>query len=58
LLRIERDINRKIVNLTDSKYVDEFNAIKEKYDLVPAFDMSVFSLLSHEMLIKYVNMVN
>ena len=58
LLRIERDINRKIVNLTDSKYIDEFKFIKEKYDLVPAFDMSVFSLLSHEMLIKYVNMVN
>lgn len=58
LLRIEQNMNRKIVNLTDSKYIDEFNAIKEKYDLVPAFDMSVFSLLSHEMLIKYVNMVN
>jgi hypothetical protein len=58
LLRIEQNMNRKIVNLTDSKYIDEFNAIKEKYDLVPAFDMSVFSLLSHEMLFKYVNMVN
>jgi hypothetical protein len=58
LLRIEQDMNRKIVNLTDNKYVDEFNAIKDKYDLVPAFDMSVFSLLSHEILIKYVNMVN
>jgi len=58
MLRIERDINRKIINLTDSKYIDEFNAIKEKYDLVPAFDMSEFSLLTEEMLKKYVNMVN
>ena len=58
LLRIEQNMNRKIVNLTDSKYIDEFNAIKEKYDLVPAFDMSVFSLLSREMLFRYVNMVN
>jgi hypothetical protein len=58
LIRIQRDINRKIINLTDSKYVDEFNVIKQKYDLVPAFDMSEFSLLTNEMLIKYVNMVN
>jgi hypothetical protein len=58
MLRIERDINKKIINLTDSKYIDEFNAIKEKYDLVPAFDMSAFSLLTEEMLKKYVNMVN
>lgn len=58
LLRIQTAIGKKIVTLTDSKYVDEFNAIKQKYDLIPAFDMSQFSILTDEMLIKYVNMVN
>ncbi len=58
LLRIERDIHKPIVNLTDSKYVDECNAIKDKYDLIPTFDMSHFSVLTDELLIKYVNMVN
>ena len=58
LLWIQREIHKNIVNLTDSKYVDEYNAIKDKYDLIPAFDMSQFSILTDEMLIKYVNMVN
>ena len=58
LLWIQREIHKDIVNLTDSKYVDEYNAIKDKYDLIPAFDMSQFSILTDEMLIKYVNMVN
>jgi hypothetical protein len=58
LLRIENATRKKIVTLTDSKYVDEFNAIKQKYDLIPALDMSSFSILTNEMLIKYVNMVN
>jgi len=58
LLWIQREIHKNIVNLTDSKYVDEYNAIKDKYDLIPAFDMSPFSILTDEMLIKYVNMVN
>ena len=58
LLRIQSYINKPIITLTDSKYIDEFNFIKDKYDLIPAFDMSVHSLLTNEMLIKYVNMVN
>jgi len=58
LLWIEREIHKTIVSLTDSKYVDEYNAIKDKYDLIPALDMSPFSILTDEMLIKYVNMVN
>ena len=58
LLRIQSYISKPIITLTDSKYIDEFNFIKDKYDLIPAFDMSVHSLLTNEMLIKYVNMVN
>ena len=58
LLYIQREINKTMVNLTDSKYVDEYNAIKDKYDLIPALDMSPFSILTDEMLIKYANMVN
>lgn len=58
LLYIQREINKPIVNLTDSKYLDEYNVIKDKYDLIPAFDTSPFSILTDEMLIKYVNMVN
>lgn len=58
LLRIEREIKKSFIYVTDSKYIDEYNAIKDKYDLIPAFDMSHFSILTDEMLIKYVNMVN
>jgi hypothetical protein len=58
LLYIQREINKTIVNLTDSKYLDEYNVIKDKYDLIPALDTSPFSILTDEMLIKYVNMVN
>ncbi len=58
LLRVEREIHKPIVTLTDSKYVDEYNAIKDKYDLIPAFDMTHFSVLTDELLIKYINMVN
>jgi hypothetical protein len=58
LLRIQSYIFKPIITLTDSKYIDEFNFIKDKYDLIPAFDMSVHSLLTNDMLIKYVNMVN
>lgn len=58
LLWIQSEIHKTIVNLTDSKYLDEYNAIKDKYDLIPALDTSPFSILTDEMLIKYANMVN
>ena len=58
LLRVEREIRKSFIYVTDNKYIDEYNTIKDKYDLIPALDMSSFSILTDEMLIKYVNMVN
>lgn len=58
LLCVEREIKKSFIYVTDNKYIDEYNAIKDKYDLIPALDMSHFSILTDEMLIKYVKMVN
>ena len=58
LLNIQRNSGRNILKSTDNKFIDEYNAINDKYFLIPALDMTAFSILTDEMLIRYVNMVN
>lgn len=58
LLNIQRNSGRTILKSTDNKFIDEYNAINDKYFLIPALDMSAFGIVTDEMLIKYVNMVN
>jgi hypothetical protein len=58
MLSVQRNLNRNFLKCTDNKFIDEYNAINDKYFIIPALDMSAFSIVTDEMLIKYVNMVN
>jgi len=55
MLSIQRNMNVTMLNCTDNKYLDEYNAINEKYFLIPDLDMS---WVVDDTLIKYINMVN